>query len=448
MKTVDMFHTPVSRLYLHYLLPTLIAMLSSSMYCLADVYFISKGAGSTGLAALNIAMPLFSLFAAVGLCFGVGGATIMAIGEGNHQSTLRNRAFSLCVFAMVVIGMLCSIFGVIFADQIAYLFGSSKELLPYVRQYMIPIIGASIIFIPMYSTSILMRADHAPKTAMKITLLGNMTNIVLDYLFVIVWDMGLSGAAIATCIGSSLVILGVIPHFLRKKNTVHFTKDIFDSALFKRILRNGFGSGIMEISTACIVVVFNIVIMQFADEMFLAAFAIITNIAYVCRGLLNGFAQASQPILSANYGARQWVRVQRSLTLGFLYCILFAMAVYGMFFLFPQQFAALFANGDEQLTLFAAEGIRLYFISLLFTGPITIIMYYFQSVERGNLSTVIALCKGFLFVLLGLCMLLPTIGLTGIWLTTPFAEGAALLLGVVLLKRTKNCSQGYHTTFQ
>lgn len=428
-------NTPIHRMYLHYLLPTLIAMLSSSMYCLADVYFISKGAGSTGLAALNIAMPLYSVFAAVGLCFGVGAATIMAIGEGNHQMELRNRAFSLSVFIMFVIGAICSILGIIFCDQVAMLFGSSEELLPYAREYMIVILGGSIAFIPMYSVSILMRGDHAPQTAMKVTLFGNITNIVLDYVFVIVWKQGLAGAAAATVIGAALVIIGTIPHFLKKKNTVHFTKNIFDTQLLKRILRNGFGSGIMEISTACIVVVFNTVIMHMADEMFLAAFAIITNIAYVCRGLMNGFAQAAQPILSLNHGAHELARVKQALRLALYSSTIFACIVYILFFIFPQEFAALFADGDQKLITFASQGIRLYFISLLCTAPITVIMYYFQSVEKGNISTLIAIGKGFIFVLLGLVLLLATIGLSGIWLTTPFAEGLALLLGIYLMYR-------------
>lgn len=435
MKQEVMLHEPIKKLYIRYLIPTLIAMLSSSMYCLADVFFISLGTGSTGLAALNIAMPLFSIFAAIGLCFGVGGATIMAIAEGNKQQHIRNQAFSIAIFSMVVIGLFASILGVIFADKIAYAFGSSSTLLPHVRQYMVPILAGSIVFIPMYSASILMRADHAPSTAMKATLVGNISNILLDYLFVVVWKQGLSGAAIATVIGSGLVLVMMIPHFLKKKNSVEFTKDIRHPEILKRIVKNGFGSCIMEIGTACIVVVFNIIILYFADEMFLAAFAIITNIAYVCRGLCNGFAQAAQPILSLNYGAGQYERVRATRNLALRYALGFSIVVYVLFFLFPEQFAALFANKDQALIDLGAQGIRLYFIGLIFTSTITVIMYYFQSIERGNLSTIIAIGKGFVFILLGFIILLPTLNLLGIWLTTPFAECLACILGVYLLRK-------------
>lgn len=433
MKQESMLTMPITKLYIRYLVPTLIAMVSSSMYCLADVYFISLGTGSTGLAALNISMPLFSLFAAIGLCFGVGGATIMAIAQGNQQPHLRNQAFTISLVSMLIIGAICSILGVIFADKIAYAFGSSKQLLPYVRQYMIPILAGSIIFIPMYSSSILMRADHAPSTAMKATLVGNLTNIVLDYVFVVILKQGLVGAAIATCIGSAFVLVLMIPHFVRKKNSVGFTKDILHMDILKRIMKNGFGSCIMEIGTACIVVIFNIIILYLADELFLAAFAIITNIAYVCRGLCNGFAQAAQPILSLNHGARQYDRVRKTRNLALCFALGFSIVTYADFLLFPKPFAALFANGNQALITLGAQGIRLYFVGLMFTSTVTVIMYYFQSIERGNFATILAIAKGFVFIILGFIVLLPTLHLNGIWLTTPFAECLALLLGLYLV---------------
>lgn len=421
--------------YLHYLLPTLMAMVSSSMYCLADVYFIAKGVGSTGLAALNIAMPLFSIYAAIGLCIGVGAATIMSICEGNHQFVMRNRAFSLAIFIMVVVGLIGSVVGFLFTDNIALLFGSSEALLPSAREYMAPIVASSIVFILMYATSILLRGDHAPKTAMTVSLLGNFTNIVLDYVFIILWKQGLYGASMATVIGAGIVVIATIPHFIRRKNTVHFTIDIFHAPLVKRMLRNGFGSGIMEISNACVVVIFNSVIMYMADETFLAAFAIITNLAYVCRGLCNGFAQASQPILSFYHGAKKDRHVWQSLRIALCYTTVFSCIVYGLLLLFPMEFARIFANGNQALITLASQGIRLYFISLLFTAPLTVMMYYFQSIEKGHVSTLVAIGRGFIFVIVGLFLLLSLFGVKGIWLTTPFAEGLAFVCSIVLLRR-------------
>lgn len=435
MNTQKLLTAPIPKLYLSYLLPTLIAMLSNSLYCLVDVYFISKGAGSVGLAALNIAMPIFTLYSCIGLTFGVGGATVMAVAEGSRHAKERNQAFTLSVVCMSIIGIVISVFGTIFLEPFAYALGSSKELLPYVKEYMLPVNISAIAFVLMYAASILIRADHAPKLAMNAMLLGNISNMILDYVFVMVFDMGLQGAAIATCISPFLTIFGVSFHFLKKRNTVHFTKDILHKDLWKRIVSNGLGSGIMEISAGAIILLFNIVILRMADEMFLAAYAIVTNIAYVCKGLLNGFAQGIQPIISANFGAGKKDRVKQALSICIKFASVFAILLYVIFLIWPQGVAALFANGDIALIHQSATGIRLYFSSLLFTAMITMLMYYFQSIEQGKISTMLAFLKGFVYVVISMMLFIFLFGIDMIWLSVTLAEILALLTAGYWMKK-------------
>lgn len=425
----------VPRLYLHYLLPTLIAMASNSLYCLADVFFISKGAGSVGLAALNIAMPLFTLYSAIGLTFGVGGATIMSIAEGNGRVQERNRAFTCSVIGMAVIGFLIAVFGTLFLEPFAYVLGSSKELLPHVKEYMLPVNACAMFFVINYAGSILLRNDHAPKMAMQATLCGNLSNIVLDYLFVMVFHMGLFGASVATGLSAILSLLFMLPHFIRKKNTVHFTKDIFHMDVWKRMLTNGAGSGVLEISAGSVVLIFNYVIVQQADQLFLAAYAIVTNIAYVTKGLLNGFAQAAQPVISTNYGAGKRDRTRSAFRVSLFASSAFAIILYAIFLLFPNTVAAIFSDGDAQLIASAADGIRFYFTSLLFTAIITMILYYFQAIECSRAATMLAVLKGFVYVLISLFIMVRLFGIMGIWFTITLAEGLAVISGVWLLKR-------------
>ena len=435
MNTKTLLTAPIPKLYLSYLLPTLIAMLSNSLYCLVDVYFISKGAGSVGLAALNIAMPIFTLYSAIGLLFGVGGATVMAVAEGSHHLKERNQAFTLSVACMLIIGIFISIAGTVFLEPFAYALGSSEALLPYVKQYMLPVNISAFAFVLMYAASILIRADHAPKLAMNAMLLGNISNMILDYVFVMLFGMGLQGAAIATCISPFLTIIGVSFHFILKKNTVHFTKDCFHKNLLKRICSNGLGSGIMEISAGAIILLFNVVILHMADELFLASYAIVTNIAYVCKGLLNGFAQGIQPIISANFGAGNRERVKEALKVCICFASAFAIIVYLIFLIFPQGVAALFANGDGELITQSATGIRLYFSSLLFTAMITMIMYYFQSIEMGKLSTMLAVLKGFVFIVVSMAILIFLFGIDAIWLSVTAAELFALMTAVMIIEK-------------
>lgn len=433
-----LLHKPVRKLYMHYVLPTLIAMASNSLYCLADVFFISKGSGSSGLAALNIAMPLFAFYSAIGLCFGVGGATVMSIAEGQTQKHLRDQAFSASIFGMLAVGLALSIVGSIFIEPFAYALGSSKELLPLVKEYMLPINLGAFLFVLNCAGVVLLRNDHAPKLAMKATLTGNIANIVLDYIFVMVWDMGMFGAAVATSLSAFLMVLCMLPHFLLKRNTVHFVKDFSTSLLWKRILNNGLGSGILEISAGSVILIFNFVILKQADSLFLAAFAIVTNIAYVMRGLLNGFAQAAQPILSTNFGANRKDRVSEVLKISLTCSVAFVSVVYMMFLIFPDYVAAIFANGDTQLIMKASQGIRFYFSGLLFTAIITLILYYLQAIEQGKMATVLAILKGIIYVVIALFSLLYIFGIQGIWFTITVAEAMAVLTGAIFMKKMKS----------
>lgn len=428
----------IRKIYVAYLVPTLIAMLSNSLYCLVDVFFISKGAGSTGLAALNIAMPIFTLQSSIGLLFGVGGATIMSIAEGAKDTKLRNRAFTCSVVFMLIIGIVLSLLSFVFVEEFARMLGASEELLPHVVLYLKPIGITSFAFVLMYASSILMRSDHAPKLAMNALMIGNISNMVLDYVFVMIFDGGIAGASIATAFSPILTLLWISRHFLLKKNTVYFVKDFFQIDMFKRMLSAGLGSGIMEISAGAVIVIFNAIIISIAGAQALAAYSIITNIAYVLKGLLNGFAQAGQPIISANHGANQPERVKEVLYEMLKLSVIFTAVVYLIFLIFPEAVASVFTNSDQELLNLSAHGIRLYFSSIVFTAMNTALMYYFQSLERGKLATIISICKGFVFIIFGLSVLTPILQLDGVWLTMTFAEVLSLFICIYCYKMQDN----------
>lgn len=431
----ELLSKPIAPLYRKYLIPTLISMLSNSLYCLVDVYFISQGSGSLGLAALNIAMPIYTMYSCIGLLFGVGASTIMAIAEGARDPMTRNRAFSMCVGMMAILGAAFTVIGLVWIEPFAYLLGSSEELLPYVLEYMVPIQCTSMIFIFMYASSLLLRADHNPRLAMIAMLVGNISNMILDYVFVMVFHMGIEGAAIATAISPCITVTIASLHFRSSKRSIKLVSHWYSFDLLKRMIANGLGSGVMELSAGLVILIFNSVILSISHAQMLAAYAIITNIAYVCKGLLNGFAQAAQPLISTNHGAGIQERVRGSLACCVRYAFVFSISLYLIFLLFPRLIAMPFSSGDEALIDLAEEGIRFYFSSLPCLALNTMIMYYFQAVEQGKLSTILALCKGVIFVLLGLLLLVPFFYMRGVWLTMTFAEGLCFLVGGYIYKK-------------
>lgn len=436
MFTSELTTKSVNKVYLKYLIPTLLGMLSNSIYCIVDIYFVSAGSGSQGLAAMNICMPVFTILSCVGLLFGVGGATIMSISQGSGDMNTRNKAFSVSVFMMLIVGLLFSVFGVLFRKEFAYLLGSDDQLLPLVLEYLTPVMCSALPFVLMYSLSVLLRADNNPKLAMAALMVGNISNIILDYVFVSVFHMGIFGASVATSIAPVLSLIAASFHFILRKNTVHFKLRSFDPKVIGRILSVGIGSGIMELSAGAIIFMFNSAILNLGGEVYLAAYAVITNIAYVFKGLLNGFAQAAQPLISTNFGSGIIKRCSKSLRVCLIYSSIFCIVCYGIITVVPGFIVSFFSNGDTNMEAIASKGMIMYFSSLLFTGINTMLMYFFQSIEQGRKSLFLAVCKGFLFVTLGLWILTSLMGVEGVWYAVLFGEVLTFIIALPMVLRS------------
>lgn len=436
MFTSELTTKSVNKVYLKYLIPTLLGMLSNSIYCIVDIYFVSAGSGSQGLAAMNICMPVFTILSCVGLLFGVGGATIMSISQGSGDMNTRNKAFSVSVFMMLIVGLMFSVFGVLFRKEFAYLLGSDDQLLPLVLEYLTPVMCSALPFVLMYSLSVLLRADNNPKLAMAALMVGNISNIILDYVFVSVFHMGIFGASVATSIAPVLSLIVASFHFILRKNTVHFKLRSFDPKVIGRILSVGIGSGIMELSAGAIIFMFNSAILNLGGEVYLAAYAVITNIAYVFKGLLNGFAQAAQPLISTNFGSGIIKRCSKSLRVCLIYSSVFCIVCYGIITVVPGFIVSFFSNGDTNMEAIASKGMIMYFSSLLFTGINTMLMYFFQSIEQGRKSLLLAVCKGFLFVTLGLWILTSLMGVEGVWYAVLFGEVLTFVIALPMVLRS------------
>lgn len=436
MFTSELTTKSVNKVYLKYLIPTLLGMLSNSIYCIVDIYFVSAGSGSQGLAAMNICMPVFTILSCVGLLFGVGGATIMSISQGSGDMNTRNKAFSVSVFMMLIVGLMFSVFGVLFRKEFAYLLGSDDQLLPLVLEYLTPVMCSALPFVLMYSLSVLLRADNNPKLAMAALMVGNISNIILDYVFVSVFHMGIFGASVATSIAPVLSLIAASFHFILRKNTVHFKLRSFDPKVIGRILSVGIGSGIMELSAGAIIFMFNSAILNLGGEVYLAAYAVITNIAYVFKGLLNGFAQAAQPLISTNFGSGIIKRCSKSLRVCLIYSSIFCIVCYGIITVVPGFIVSFFSNGDTNMEAIASKGMIMYFSSLLFTGINTMLMYFFQSIEQGRKSLFLAVCKGFLFVTLGLWILTSLMGVEGVWYAVLFGEVLTFIIALPMVLRS------------
>ena len=428
----------VSRMYLRFLIPTVIGMVTQSVYCLADVYFISAGTGADGLAALNIAMPIFTIMSAIGLWIGVGCATTMSVSEGAGHIEDKHKVFTMAMILAAGAGIVLTLGEFLFIEPFSRMLGASDALLPDVLTYLRPIILLSTFNIIGWVLQIVIRADNAPGLVMGATVVSSLLNIVLDYLFVIVWKWGLFGASFATAFSSCVACAWLCSYYFHHERNIRFVKNWWSPKLFQRMIVNGAASAMLETSAGIVIILFNYTILNIAAPIYLAAYSIITNIAYVGKGILNGFAQAIQPIISTNHGAKLFHRVHHSLGIACLYTIGIAALVYGFILMFPTQIAGIFAKGDQALVGLAKHGILLYFSSFVLTAANTIFMYYLQSIEKGRLSMLFTVIRGFLLIIVGLLVLPKWLGIDGVWLCVTFAEGITFMISLPFIyKRIK-----------
>lgn len=408
--------------YFKVFLPTCISMIMYSLYCFADVFFVAKGAGNVGIAAVNIALPVFTFFSAIGMMFGVGTSILTSIYKGKNRLDKANKVFTLYIVIGIITGIIIFTFFSLYTKEFAILLGANEVLLETTISYMRSIAPCGLLSIFIYSLPIVIRTDGNPKLAMVSGLVGNFVNIILDYVFVIVFSMGAMGAGVATTIGSIVSIIILMFHYILKKNTLKCVKDFLDLRYLKRILLNGFSSCILELSTGSVILLTNIALMSISGDAAVSIYSVITNIAFIAKNMFNATAQAAQPLISENYAKRDMSVVKASRNLAMKVAIVISILTIIVLNIFGKNFLAVFLGNDVSLLAQGVVAIAIYYSLFMFTGINTIIMYYFQSMECSKLATCVSILRGFVYPVVLLLILPKIFGIYGIWFMVSLAE--------------------------
>jgi putative MATE family efflux protein len=441
----EMTSAPIGRLFSKYLFPTVTASVSMAAYCIVDVIFVGLQTGRDGLAALNIAMPVFTLYGALAMLLGLGTATTMSVCRGAGDELEARRVFTLGTVAATVLGIIISILSVVFLEDYARLLGSTDHLLQPTMLYMLPISAGGFIFIVSKSIAMIVRNDNGPKLAMIATITGNAMNVVLDYVLMYPLNMGILGASIATLCSPLIALMIMLPHFFKKSGVIKPTKGFWQKARLKRIVKNGTASCLQDFSAGFVILIFNRGLLHWGGELYVAVYAIISNIAFVVKAIFDGIGTAAQPILSFNYGAEKMPRVAVTFKVALFACLGVAAFLYVSFLLFPETIVGWFTYNDKSLVTEGAHALKLYFTCLGFMALNAMFAYFFQSIEQFHRSFIIAILRGFVFVVAGMAIFAPLWQIDGIWLTITFAEGLTTLCVLpIILPHLKKVFQKEH----
>jgi len=422
--------------YIKYVSLNILGMVGLSCYILADTFFIANGVGADGLTALNIAIPVYNLMSGCALMIGMGSSVRYTILKSQHKDEEADHMFTIAMMLTFGFSVLFFLSGVFLSGMMATLLGADAAVYQLSKTY----IQVILLFSPMFNLNnvilCFVRNDGAPQLAMIAMLGGSIANIILDYVFIYIFHMGLFGAVLATGIAPIVSLLMMTPYFIKKKNGFHLTKKPFSFKLATVVFSIGVPSFIAELSSGIVVFVFNIVILKLEGNIGVAGYGVIANISFVILSIYTGIAQGVQPILSSNYGAGNHQNVRTLLKYALITILVISAVVYGGIYLGASQIAALFnSENNALLQSIATSGLKIYFTACLFAAFNIVISNYFSSIERPLPAQIITLLRGF-FVIIPMTFLLAHVwGMTGVWWSFPMTELLVSILGVALYLR-------------
>lgn len=425
---------PLRKVFVKYLVPSMLGLLLMSVNIVIDGIFIGHGVGANGLAAVNIAVPVFSFFYGIALWLGIGGATTYSIYVGQGKLKEARERFSLSFVTAVIATVLISLVSLWRLEGLAYFFGANDEIIHEVLDYMSVILTFGLVFVLESLLSIFIRNDGNPMLAMVSLIVAAVGNILLNYLFIFVYAWGVKGAAYATVLATVIAFFVMLLHFLWPKRNLAFVPFTWRWQRLQQILSIGFPSLISEVAIALVTLGYNIAFMRLIGELGVASFSIVNYLHSMAALMFVGIGSALQPLVSFYYGAKLYERMEESLRFAVITALSFGLLSFGLGFGFAGPLTLMFNAEDPALYDLTVTGIRLFFINYIFLGINIVYSTYYQSVGLVKLSLLITVSRSILLVLLLLVSLPFLFGTTGVWLVVPIAEGVTVLI-VCFLRR-------------
>ncbi|WP_338957376.1 MATE family efflux transporter [Fusobacterium nucleatum] len=433
-------YKPVGKLLKSLAIPAIIANLVNALYNVVDQIFIGQGIGYLGNAATNIAFPITTMCLAIGLTLGIGGASNFSLELGKGFPEKSKHTAGTAASTLIIIGIILCIVVRIFLEPLMIGFGATDKILEYSMEYT----GITSFGIPFLLFSIgvnpLVRADGNAKYSMIAIVTGAVLNIILDPLFMFVYNWGIAGAAWATVI-SQVVSASLLFIYFPRFKSVKFSLNDFIPQLhyLKRIISLGFASFIYQFSNMIVLVTTNNLLKIYGknsiygSDIPIAVFGIVMKINVIFIAIVLGLVQGAQPIFGFNYGAKNYYRVRETMRLLLKVTFSIATILFIIFQVFPKQIISLFGEGDKLYFEFATKYMRI-FLALISLNSIQIsTATFFPAIGKAIKGAIVSLTKQ-LIVLFPLLLTLPRFfGVEGVIYATPLTDLIAFTVAIIFL---------------
>lgn len=433
-------HFNYSRL-IRFTLPSICMMIFTSIYGMVDGFFISNYVGKTAFASVNLIIPYLQILGGVGAMLGVGGSALVAktLGEGDIKRA--GRYFTMMMYLMVGTSIFFTIVGIATLHPVAYLFGATDAMISDVMTYGTICLLFNVALQAQYTFQSYLIVAEKPKFALTVVIAAGISNMVLDYLFMVPFHMGVSGAALAT--GLSQCVAAVLPFiwFISKKNqsALHFTKTRFEIKPMLRACINGSSEMMSSVSASVTGILYNLQLMKYAGEDGVAAYGVVMYSAFIFLGVFNGYSQGSSPIMGYHYGAQNHKEMKNILKRSLIMLASAAIVLTTVAIMLARPLSAVFVGYDAELLDMTTRAFRICAIPFLVMWFNMYTSCFFTALNDGAVSAAISFMRA--LVLPVICiLLLPMIWeLDGVWYSLAGSEilGVFVSLYFLLGKRKK-----------
>lgn len=433
---------PYLKTFAKYVSLNVLGMLGVSCYVLADTFFISNGVGAMGLAALNLAIPVFSFIQCIALLIGSGGGIKYAVAKASGNQKDANNVFATALLLGAIFSVIFVVLGLTASKPLATLLGAKGEVFEMTRQYLQIVLLFAPAFIYQTLIACFVRNDGNPRLSMLATLISSLFNILFDYILIYPCKLGMLGAVLATGVSPVLGLIILSLHWVMKKHCVKIEKTKLNCKTAFSIMSLGFPSCITEFSGGIVVIVFNAVVMSLAGNIGVSAYGIIANIAFVVLSMYSGVASGAQPLFSEAHGKNDLKAKDTLLKYSLITGGVASLVIYIITACLNKQITAIF-NSENILELaqIAEFGLVIYFIGSIFASINAIFSSYFSAIEKPIPSQIITLLKGLFVIIPFIYLFSYLLGMTGVWLAYVLAEAVVFIIAVsiyaVFRKKTK-----------
>lgn len=426
----------LGKLLFHYALPCVLSLLISALYNVVDQLFIGNSSiGYMGNVATTVVFPLTILALALSLFIGDGMASYLALCQGKKDTRKASKAISVSLLFTLIISVLFTAICLIWMDPILRLLGATDGSLPLAREYGLIVIGGVVFSFYTNVLNPIIRNDGAPIFAMIAQGAGAIANIILDPVFIFLFNTGLSGAAYATIIGQALSTVLSVAYFFKSKTFRFSFRDMVTGwSSFFEALPLGISSFFIQISLVFVTVASNLVLVHYGastvygSDIPVAVFGIVYKVFTIVVNIPIGIALGGAPIIGYNYGAKHYDRVMKTYNLVLISSLVVTVLATLLFEISPMVVVSLFGNASAEYNDFAVRCFRIYLSCLILTGMQRTSSVFFQSLGKAVQATILSLVRD-LLLLVPLTALLPMgMGLDGFLWSAPIADVLAFIL--------------------